>query len=285
MLEATFQISTGIDWRMERRLWRSGIKRWQDLLDLGSHPHISKRHLRKLKKKIMKYKTALKNENFEYFLTEIPSGLVWRAFPNLIRKILYFDVEATGLNKDEDEITTISTYDGENIRCFVNGDNLSDFPDYADEFSAICTFDGERLDIPLINKQLGYYFSHIHFDLFQLSRILGVRGGLKKIERRMGVDRDPLIKEINGKSAIFLWKEYQKSRDNRFLETLLAYNIEDVIHLEEMLYLFYNELRKKYRLPVARIRYPKKDIENPKNIYSITIKTINSKYFPEQKVN
>ena len=80
-----------------------------------------------------------------------------------------------------------------------------------------------------------------------------------------------------------MWKEYQETKDGKFLETLLAYNIEDVIHLEEMLYIFYNELRKKYGLPVARIRYKKQKIGNPKKIDSNAIQTINEKYYIENE--
>ncbi len=283
MLEATFQLVSGIDEKVESRLWKSGITRWGDLLELNSHPHIARNHLKKLKAEIREYQSALENKRFDQLLARMPRKLIWRLFPNLREDILYFDVEATGLDKDKDSITTIATYNGKEIKLFVAGENLNQFPEYADNYSAIATFDGARLDIPLINRQLNYFFSQIHFDLFYISRSLRVYGGLKKIERRIGVDRDPLIQEIDGTFAIFLWKEYQETRDPKFLETLLSYNIEDVIHLEEMLYIFYNELRKKYGLPVARLRYKKTKPVNPKSIDSSAIHTINEKYFVNEE--
>lgn len=40
--------------------------------------------------------------------------------------------------------------------------------------------------------------------------------------------------------AVYLWKEYKKSGKKSALDTLLAYNIEDVVNLEYLMHSAYN---------------------------------------------
>jgi len=39
----------------------------------------------------------------------------------------YLDIETTGLDSYYNEITTIALYDGENIKHYINGENLEEF--------------------------------------------------------------------------------------------------------------------------------------------------------------
>ena len=48
------------------------------------------------------------------------------------------------------------------------------------------------------------------------------------------------LAEVDGFLAVLLWQEYERTGDARPLETLLAYNIQDVVNLEQMLVLAYN---------------------------------------------
>jgi len=55
----------------------------------------------------------------------------------------------------------------------------------------------------------------------------------------MGMDRGDLS-DIDGFFAVLLWDEYQRTGDQRALDTLLAYNIQDTITLENLLVTAYN---------------------------------------------
>ena len=55
----------------------------------------------------------------------------------------------------------------------------------------------------------------------------------------MGIDRQELD-GVDGYFAILLWEEYQKTKNPKALDTLLAYNIEDVINLETLMIKAYN---------------------------------------------
>jgi uncharacterized protein YprB with RNaseH-like and TPR domain len=50
---------------------------------------------------------------------------------------------------------------------------------------------------------------------------LGFKGGLKGCERQLGLDRGDL-KDIDGFFAVLLWGEYQRTGDQKALDTLLT---------------------------------------------------------------
>jgi uncharacterized protein YprB with RNaseH-like and TPR domain len=54
-------------------------------------------------------------------------------------------------------------------------------------------------------------------------------GGLKAVERRLGIDRQ--LRDIDGWAAVRLWYEYVNNHDMHALSTLLNYNREDVVNL------------------------------------------------------
>ena len=56
----------------------------------------------------------------------------------------------------------------------------------------------------------------------------------------MGIDRGELD-GIDGVFGIKLWFEYLENKNEKALETLLAYNIEDVVNLETLMILAYNK--------------------------------------------
>ena len=55
----------------------------------------------------------------------------------------------------------------------------------------------------------------------------------------MGLDRGDLA-NVDGYFAVLLWREYRMRGNAQALETLLAYNIRDVVNLEALLVKAYN---------------------------------------------
>jgi hypothetical protein len=48
------------------------------------------------------------------------------------------------------------------------------------------------------------------------------------------------LADVDGFFAVLLWDEFQRTKNPKALETLLAYNTTDVINLETLLVLAYN---------------------------------------------
>ena len=55
----------------------------------------------------------------------------------------------------------------------------------------------------------------------------------------MGMDRS-VLDDVDGFLAVLLWKEYKRSGNPKALDTLLAYNIMDVVNLETLMISAYN---------------------------------------------
>ncbi|TFH31063.1 MAG: hypothetical protein E4G98_00835 [Promethearchaeota archaeon] len=252
MIECTFAHLPGIQRKGEVRLWTTHIKTWSEMIaHSATHPHFTKKVWARARSEIIRLQAALDRHDFDFLATEIFEEYHWRLIPNLWGKILYLDVEMTGLDLEKDEITTIACYTSQEIRYFIKDVDLPEFVPFLNQFDAICTFDGEKGDLPFLNKAFGIHITQIHFDLFQISRRLHLHGGLKDLEVRFNLSREELS-GITGELAIVLWDRYQETHEQKYLDTLVAYNIEDVLHLDSLLQIFYNLLKRENHLP-ARI--------------------------------
>jgi len=89
-------------------------------------------------------------------------------------------------------------------------------------------------DFPVIAAQLGVVLDKEfpHTDLCPLCWKANLWGGLKAVEKTLGLKRQ--LPGKDGKWADATWKQYEKTRDQRLLDELLAYNREDVFMLRRL---------------------------------------------------
>ena len=80
-------------------------------------------------------------------------------------------------------------------------------------------------------------------DLCHTLKRLGYRGGLKKIEKQLGINRGEDTDGLNGMDAIRLWREYLRGNEAS-LDTLIAYNQEDVVNLERLAEIAYSKMER-----------------------------------------
>lgn len=236
MLEHTFCHIQGIGHGGERRLWQDGICRWPDLVDRpGSVPRVSEFEILTM---LERSATALSEADASFFSQRLKQGDSWRLFPHFRQGLGYLDIETTGLGS-ACEITTIALYDGDRVRTYVNGINLDDFVEDVEEIKLFVTFNGISFDIPVIENYFKIRLDQPHIDLRYVLARLGIKGGLKRCEKELGLNRGSLD-GIDGSFAVLLWREYQRHDNEEALETLLAYNIEDTVNLERLLVEAYN---------------------------------------------
>jgi uncharacterized protein YprB with RNaseH-like and TPR domain len=241
------------------------VNTWEDLLKHKTRIAGTMQSLNQMKKEIQESINALNEEDALFFDTKLPNSEKWRCYKEFRDSCIFFDIETTGLDFEADELTTIVTYDGNEIKSFVSGENLEEFADYIMEFSMCVTFYGNEFDIPFLTRKLDIYPALIQMDLFYELKSLGYKGGLKKIEHDFEINRGDL-EDISGKHAIILWDMYQEKRDKNILDTLLSYNCADVLSLKFLADSVYNLKCQKLGFPDEKI----KDIaEIPKNPYSV----------------
>ena len=79
-----------------------------------------------------------------------------------------------------------------------------------------------------------------------LCKRVGLSGGLKKIEKDLGMDRGDL-EDVDGREAVRLWKRYEKHDDRNALEKLVHYNQLDAENLQNLTEIVNRRLIKVYR--------------------------------------
>jgi len=251
MLTNSFIHIQGIGPATETGLWQQGILDWHDFLK-NMPSAFSPSRCAFIGEALAE---SLKNSADPYYFTRLlPSSQHWRLFPDFRGETVYLDIETTGLS-EYCEITTISLYDGETIRFYVQGENLDDFPADLAEYDVIVTYNGKSFDIPVIERYFGLTVTKAHIDLRYVLNNLGIKGGLKGCEKQLGLDRESLD-GVDGYMAVLLWDFYCRTGERCALETLLAYNIMDTINLELLMVEAYNRnlaatpFREKLALPL-----------------------------------
>lgn len=113
----------------------------------------------------------------------------------------------------------------------ITADNLLHSLEGAD---IIYTYNGSRFDLPYIHSQLGINLAKLfsHCDLMYDCWRNSLKGGLKCVERQLGIERR--VKNVDGLEAVRLWQRYVNYNDNEALDILLSYNREDVINLKSL---------------------------------------------------
>jgi uncharacterized protein YprB with RNaseH-like and TPR domain len=237
MLPHTFCHLPGIGESIERSLWRDGITSWESALvpDAASRSTLRSRLPDDLLRESLQH---YERSNAHWFGRCLPSRQLWRLFHHFRDSCAYLDIETTGL-QNFGHITTIALYDGRTIRTYVQGHNLDQFQSDIRDYRLLVTYNGKSFDLPFIARDLGLKLDQPHIDLRYLLASLGLKGGLKGCERQVGLSR-PGLEDVDGFVAVLLWDDFRRRRDERSLETLLAYNVQDTINLESLLVLACN---------------------------------------------
>ncbi|HXG92299.1 MAG TPA: ribonuclease H-like domain-containing protein [Blastocatellia bacterium] len=237
MLKNTFCHIPGVTARSEQRLWATGIHDWESSTRAAKLrvPRKAKDYFARCIEESFEH---LEANNPNYFAAALDSKHHWRMFTDFRRSIAYLDIETTGLGYN-DSITTIAVYDGKNIFHYVKGQNLDDFKSDINRYSLIVTYNGKCFDVPFIERYFRIKLNHAHIDLRYVLKSLGYTGGLKGCEQQLGIDRGGLA-GVDGFFAVLLWQDYVRHKNEKALQTLLAYNVQDVVNLETLLVIAYN---------------------------------------------
>jgi uncharacterized protein YprB with RNaseH-like and TPR domain len=149
------------------------------------------------------------------------------------------DIETTGLGFADCDITVVGIHicNGNRTDCvqLVGRDITScGILEVLEGVDIIYTYNGSRFDLPFIHSKLGINLEamFVHRDLMYDCWRHNLKGGLKAVERQLGIDRD--VKGVDGFEAVRLWWRYVDSFDLEALGTLLAYNKEDVVNLKTL---------------------------------------------------
>lgn len=143
-------------------------------------------------------------------------------------RVLFLDIETTGLSHHYDEITVIGWSIGGRASTLVKGDHHRELAEDAKNAIAMVTFNGIRFDQRFIRQEFpDIELPGTHLDLMYLCRRVGLTGGQKAIEKQLGIQMRSDIGDLDGFAAVLLWHRYLRG-DFDALQTLVRYNRADI---------------------------------------------------------
>lgn len=246
MIRKTFIILPGIGTCTERSLWRRGILTWNDFKETKKIDGISRHRKEKLDDFIYKAEQLLEKQETRYFEKLLPPCEHWRLFKEFKRETACVDIETDGLGIDS-KITVVGIHRNGKTRILVRGIDLTPetLKEELENCKLLVTFNGRSFDIPLLEYNFPFSVPRIpHFDLRHGFARIGFKGGLKNIEKRVGLSRPREVEYVTGEEAVYLWKLWERNGNKNALNLLKKYNQEDTRNLEYLAEYAYHNLER-----------------------------------------
>jgi hypothetical protein len=150
----------------------------------------------------------------------------------------YLDIETTGLSPYAGELTVIGIHieNGCDEVIQMIGDEISRTAliETLMNVDRLYTYNGSRFDLPFIREKLNVDLTDCcpHTDLMYSCWQRDLKGGLKAVERQLGIERK--LTDVDGWVAVQLWNNYKQNGCANSLNKLLEYNKEDVLNLKQL---------------------------------------------------
>jgi len=245
MLNNTYIHIPGVGKSLEQKIWAQGIRTWEEFLEMENKISIPSAKRARISEEIRKSSEHLAAKDCYFFSQCLPSAEHWRTYPHFSDSVAFVDIETTGLSQRRDKITIVGIYDGKEVKTYIRDINLEDIVEEFSKYRLLVSFNGARFDLPFIKSEFPEIeFKQLHIDLMYPLRRIGYSGGLKNIEKLLGISRSEDTEGMTGFDAVKLWKQYE-SGDQRALDKLVRYNREDIVNLKAIIELTYPKIVEK----------------------------------------
>ena len=244
MIRQRFDVFDGIGPKREQAIRAAGISDWRQFLEASEVPGVPRPLHRSVRHHIREWSNALVRGDTGFFARNLPHAEHWALFDAFASSVMYLDIETTGLSAHRDDVTVVGLYDGRSYRALVNGQGLTAraLQEALKGCKLLITYFGTAFDVPFLREKFpAIRWDVPHFDLCFAGRRVGLTGGLKGVERQVGIRRDASIVEVDGYEAVRLWRAYQRG-SSAALKKLLRYNEADTRNLAHIAQVVYERL-------------------------------------------
>lgn len=232
MIEQAWLQFSGIGPKTVEKLHSYGFFSWTDAIEKTEELPLGRKQRETLLAEIATYQEEKKQNNIAFFNQKLHASDKWRLLGDFFEEISYFDIETNGMLYG-DNITVITCLHRNQLYQFTNGSNLDDFLDLLEDVRLLASFNGTSFDVPVVCQF--YNIPAIpcpHIDLRWVCYHLGLRSGLKRIEKRLAIVRPKDLQGVDGTDAILLWHRWIHYQDRKSLEQLIRYCSVDSISLK-----------------------------------------------------
>jgi len=221
----------GIGTETLKFLEQAGLRDWKHLLDEPQRIPVSARNRERIVGDILRAEQALAEEDIAYFVQTLSRRDHWRILSHYFDRASYFDIEISGPTMPV--VTAIACYHRGVARTFLRGENLDEFLELLEDVDLLVSFNGDSFDVPMILN--AYRIPTLpcpHLDLRWVCYHGQLKGGLKLIERHLGIIRPPDLQGVDGEEAIWLWSAWKSRGDIRARAKLERYCAADAVSLK-----------------------------------------------------
>jgi uncharacterized protein YprB with RNaseH-like and TPR domain len=255
MLTASFIVAKGMTEDLERALWARGILDWElareHAVEVGEI--LGTLRANKLLETLAQARTARDKGDAAWFHAHWPKEHLWRLWRGWCEPAQcgLLDIETTGLTAGFDQVTVIGLVCGDAKAAYVAGapqdghEPLDRFPERLRQLRLLGTFNGVNFDLPFLEKHfrgINLKFDLPHIDWMLPGRQAGLTGGLKDMEKQLGIGREADIKDVRGNIAVQLWAQWKQQGDLAAYRRLTTYCIADCANLRPFADAVYDRL-------------------------------------------
>ncbi|RMD57914.1 exonuclease [Candidatus Woesearchaeota archaeon] len=233
MLFESFVHLPRVSSRRERAIWSQGVRSWSDFLRARKIRGFSGNSKELCDWRIRDSMSRLESGDVSFFANAFPKSENWRLYDSFKDGACFLDIETDGYYGG---VTVVGVSDGSSSSVFVRGFNLERYlvERELSKYDIILTFNGSSFDIPVLERYFNMRFSLPHIDLRFVCQKVGLSGGLKAIERALGISRESAVCDFSGADAVMLWRFWKETGDRKYLELLVEYNEEDCANLKPL---------------------------------------------------
>lgn len=150
-------------------------------------------------------------------------------------RVLFLDIETTGLSRHYDYITAIGYEMDGRYDVWLAGDDPEHFRATLECARSIVTFNGALFDLPFLEDAFeNLRWPTHHVDLRYACRRVGLTGGQKRIEEVLQVKCREGMEGVDGAMAVLLWHRHLRG-DESALDQLISYNRADIRSMTHIL--------------------------------------------------
>lgn len=244
MITKSFIFLDGIGPKTEKKILSQGIRHWDDFLKRDVKG-IGKKRKVYYDRMIRKAKNHLYTFDSSYFSKILSGSEHWRLYNFFRSDCCFLDIETSHV--DNGYITVVGLFDGLNVKTMVRDINLdlNALQKELQKYKMLVSFNGSVFDAHVLeNKQKDVIPDIPHLDLRHACHALGLKGGLKQIEKKVGIIRqNKIIEKMYSGDPLKLWRMFRATGDKYYLDLLIEYNEEDVVNLKPIADYVYDQLK------------------------------------------